>query len=76
MKGCTPLEVSVNSQSDIYIAILIKAIAKNYLTFTKIFKESQNARHLLDEWHLDIIKTGLHENKRTLLLQFTSTKGK
>jgi hypothetical protein len=38
MKGCTPLEVSVNSQSDIYIAILIKAIAKNYLTFTKIFK--------------------------------------
>jgi len=60
--GCTPLEVSVNSKSDIDIAILIKAIAKTYLTFIKIFKESKNVSPILEEWHLDIIKTDLLEN--------------
>lgn len=62
MIGCTPLEVSVNSQTDIHTAILIKTIAITLLTCTNILKKSKNCSHISEEYYLEFIKTDLLEN--------------
>ena len=41
MIGCTPLEVSVNSQTEIHTAILIKTVTITLLTCTNILKKSR-----------------------------------